>query len=100
MFDAIPDIREIHDEFGVRVTPNSGDAFVGIVSATDRTAFDAVTAGDYTLRYLAVDVVLADGDEIFVGEAPYQVVTTPQRINAQEFVVGLMAGHADDEGDG
>lgn len=68
----------------------NGVEFSAQFDITDRTAFDAVTAGDYTLRYLASGVVLKQGDDVVVDGVAYQVADVPARINAQEFVAGLV----------
>lgn len=71
-------------------TTSGGESFPAFFDTTDRTAFDAVTAGDYTLRYLASGVVLKQGDDVVVDGVAYQVADVPARINAQEFVAGLV----------
>lgn len=76
----------------------SGVEFSAQFDTADRTAFDAVTAGDYTLRYMGAGVVLKQGDDVMVKQddsmaddwVAYQVADVPARINAQEFVAGLV----------
>ena len=68
----------------------NGVEFFAQFDTADRTAFDAVTAGDYTLRYLASGVALKQGDDVVVDGVAYQVADVPARINAQEFVAGLV----------
>ena len=67
--------------------PN-GD-FEAMFSTTDRTAFDAVVVGDYTLRYLSADATLERDDSVAVDGVQYVVADEPMQINALERMVGL-----------
>jgi len=72
----------------------NGSPFAAQFNITDRLAFDQVSAGDYSLRYLSADVVLAKGDGVVVTGGAYAgayvVADAPLRINGQESVVGLV----------
>lgn len=72
----------------------SGVTFLAMLDITDRTAYDTVTVGDYSLRYLTADVVLEPGESVMVSAGPlageYMTAEAPARINAFESVVGLV----------
>lgn len=97
MFDATPDIRAIHSEFGrgvQRLSPEGG-AFVGVFAETDRSAFDSAIVGEHALRYLAADADLAPGDVLEIDGQSYQVADTPQRLNRWEMLAQLVEGAGD-----
>lgn len=72
----------------------NGATFGAMLDVTDRTAYDTVTIGDYSLRYLTADLRLEQGDEVTVSAGPlagsYAVAEPPQRINGHESVAGLV----------
>lgn len=67
----------------------NGAVFGAMLDTSDRTVYDAVTVGDYTLRYLTADVVLEEGDALVVAGVDYVVAAAPQQINAYESVAPL-----------
>lgn len=76
------------------VVQANGATFGAMLDVTDRTAYDTVTIGDYSLRYLTADVRIEQGDEVTVSAGPlagsYAVAEPPQRINGHESVAGLV----------
>ncbi|MBW7896526.1 MAG: hypothetical protein H3C27_15570 [Opitutaceae bacterium] len=70
---------------------NAGGAdFAARFSIADRDAFDAVSVGDYTLRYLTADAPdLVRGEVIMVDGTDYTVAAQPARLNAHESTVAL-----------
>lgn len=72
------------------VTPAIGEPFAAEFDETDRTAFDTVQVGDFTLRYLSAAGTLAKGDLLDIGGVSYRVADLPRRIGRHEMLVGLM----------
>lgn len=87
--------EHLHDMLAnVTVTPASGAPFGAQFDVADADVFEAVQAGEYTLRYLTRLAVLEVDSalEIAGGEyaGTYLVVTHPARVNGQESQVGLV----------
>lgn len=59
-------------------------AFAGIVSTVDDTAFAAAAHTTHTLRYQDASVGLAAGDLLSIDGAAYKVIGVPRRLNALE----------------
>ena len=87
-------IRKMYRSLGGVSIAASGAVAPALLDITDRAAFDTVTVGDYSLRYLTEDALLEQGDEVAVSAGPlagtYAVAEVPQRNNAFESVVGLV----------
>jgi hypothetical protein len=82
-------IRSMYRTLGEPMQTQDGTPLC-MFNVIDRNAFDAVTAGDYTVRYITADVTLEAGDSVMINGAEYVLPSPPLQINAQESVAGLV----------
>lgn len=82
-------IRLMYRRMG-EVFTTSGGQVPCLFDVADRTAFDAVIVGDYTLRYLSADATLERDELVSIHGFDYAVVAPPERINVYESVAQLM----------
>lgn len=82
-------IRLMYRRMGELATTTAGNIRC-LFDVADRTAFDAVIVGDYTLRYLATDATLEREDSVTIAGVEYIVAAPPEQINAHELSAPLM----------
>lgn len=74
----------------VVVTPVAGADFPGIFSEADDGVFDAVLAGEITLRYPLQAASLQRGDLLTLRGAQYRVAEKPRRIGVGHEAIAVL----------
>lgn len=90
MLDVAPHLDAIYATHGEPVTPAAGADFLGMFSHADEGVFDAVLAGEITLRYALQSASLQRGDLLTIRGAQYRVAEKPRRIGAGHEAIAVL----------